>query len=107
MRRKKGIFNKETNKNVDYIENAKIFRDRLMVCHGKTVLIEEKLNESECSDLIEGIVGYKVVQQDSGGCENKEWSFGNTDEQLGHYVYWVTIQTTSTKRCLAKLFIYY
>lgn len=99
--------NKETSKNVDYMTNINIFKDQLLLCHEKTALAEEKLNNNKCSDLIEGVKGYSVEQQESQGCARKVWNFGQVDKTFGNYIFWVPVLQLDFKNCLAKLIVYY
>ena len=79
-----------------------------MLCHEKTTLLEKKLEDGECSDLIEGIKGYTVEKQNDFGCSKKRWDFGDVSESNGNHIFWVPVQQqNNSKNCLAKLIVYY
>lgn len=99
--------NKDVNRNVDYSVNANLFKDKLLYCHAVTYLVEEKLINGQCGELFEGIKGYRVERQLSIDCEKKAWDFGKVDENLGNYIFWVTLRGSDYNNCLAKLIVYY
>ncbi len=99
--------NKDINRNVDYSVNANLFKEKLLGCHEITYLSEEKLIKRQCTGLFEGIKGYRVERQESNYCEKKAWDFGQVDENLGNYVFWVTLRSSDYTNCLSKLIVFY
>lgn len=91
---------------------AKQFKGNLLICHGQTKLFEETLNlepddEAFCH-LSSLIKGYKVEQVASLGCDEKNWSFGETGGRVDQVVVYnlLVVQEHLATTCIGKLYIY-
>ncbi len=86
---------------------AKQYKDSLLICHYKTYLSEDKLNENDC--VLSGLIkGYRVFQEEIYGCQEKEWAFGETDPINSEIINYklIVLQDNGVDTCIATLQIY-
>jgi hypothetical protein len=84
---------------------AQAFKDRLLACHEKTLLAEEKLESAACS--LSGAKGYRVVQDtEYNSCAQKSWSAGASPPDAQTYAYWMIVRQKDGTTCPSKLYIY-
>ena len=90
---------------------AKQFKNNLLICHGQTMLFEVRLDlepeEEGYCPLSSLIKGYRVEQVATLGCDEKNWSFGETGGRVDQVVvYNLVVAQESGGTCIGKLYIH-
>ena len=90
---------------------AKQFKNNLLICHGQTMLFEERLDlepgqEGYCP-LSSLIKGYRVEQVEALGCEGYTRSFGEIGGRVEQVVvYNLIVAQEDGRTCIGKLYVH-
>ena len=97
-------------------DDAKRFKDSLLICHAHTSL-KNNILENDANAALEehmicklglNIKGYKVEQKEFGGCEQKTWTIGNTQETSTQILVYniLVIDDETGRNCISRLLIH-